>query len=102
MATYQMGPDTFAVPMALFRDNRIRVAKALKEAHPSLDDKSYVVVQGGVDIPFNDTDVDHLFRQVRANKSYQIKIIEFFFLGIFLSILVWSQRTWLLWSCSSW
>lgn len=65
MATYQMGPDTYAVPMKLFRDNRIRVAKAVKNAQPSLDDKAYIVLQGGVDIPFNDTDIDHVFRQVR-------------------------------------
>lgn len=64
MATYQMGPDTYAVPMTLFRDNRIRVAKAVKNAQPALDEQAFIVLQGGVDIPFNDTDIDHVFRQV--------------------------------------
>lgn len=75
MATYQMGPNTYAVPMTLFRDNRIRVAKDVKAAQPSLDDNAYIILQGGVDIPFNDTDIDHIFRQVRAYKPLSIQVV---------------------------
>lgn len=62
MSVYQMGPETLAVPMTLFRNNRNRVVKELQKSN-RVDEKTYVLLQGGTDVSFNDTDVDYLFRQ---------------------------------------
>jgi len=61
-AVYQMGPGTLAVPMQMFKDNRRRVVDKLKDIN-SLDDKTFLLLQGGSDVSFNDTDIDHPFRQ---------------------------------------
>lgn len=60
-----MGPGTHAVPLSLFRDNRLRVCNALKSI-PSVgnDEKAFVLLQGGDSINLYNTDVEYLFRQV--------------------------------------
>lgn len=58
-----MGRDTYGVPLSLFHENRTRLAAALKKTG-KLPNNSFVLLQGGDNVSFNDTDVDHLFRQV--------------------------------------
>ncbi|KAL6265645.1 hypothetical protein P5V15_002437 [Pogonomyrmex californicus] len=56
--------DTLKVPMSLFRDNRERLISRLRAKCESAMG-TFVVLQGGVDVPFNDTDVNWPFRQIR-------------------------------------
>lgn len=53
-----MGDGTHKIPLSLYSLNRQRLSSKIPEG-------SVIVLQGGVDVPFNDTDVDHVFRQVR-------------------------------------
>ncbi|XP_036343902.1 xaa-Pro dipeptidase [Rhagoletis pomonella] len=62
MASFRMGPTTHSVPMSLFQKNRQKTAAALRE-HGSVKSKSYVLLAGGDDVSFNDTDISYLFRQ---------------------------------------
>lgn len=62
MATFSMGQQTYAVPMALFRQNRAKVCAALRE-NAAIKRSTYVLMEGGRDVSFNDTDVSFLFRQ---------------------------------------
>ncbi|XP_061392352.1 xaa-Pro dipeptidase [Musca vetustissima] len=62
MATFQMSPQTHAVPMALFRKNRQKVCEALK-SNVAVEKGSFVLLEGGKDVSFNDTDTNYLFRQ---------------------------------------
>lgn len=62
MASFQMGPQTFSVPMSLFKNNRQRLCLALQAASATVDG-TFVLLEGGKDVSFNDTDVDYLFRQ---------------------------------------
>ncbi|XP_037817170.1 xaa-Pro dipeptidase-like [Lucilia sericata] len=62
MATFQMGPETHAVPMALFRKNREKVCNALRESK-AVEKGSFVLLEGGKDVSFNDTDINYNFRQ---------------------------------------
>ncbi|XP_067636716.1 xaa-Pro dipeptidase [Eurosta solidaginis] len=62
MASFRMGPTTHTVLMSLFQKNRQKVATALRE-HRLVKPKSYVLLAGGDDVSFNDTDVNHPFRQ---------------------------------------
>ncbi|XP_055390531.1 xaa-Pro dipeptidase-like [Condylostylus longicornis] len=62
MAFFKMGPGTLEIPMTMFRNNRNKVAREMKN-HKLVDNKSYILLQGGNDVSFNDTDVDYLFRQ---------------------------------------
>lgn len=62
MANFQMSESTYAVPMSLFRENRQKVAAAVRQ-QAGVDNKAYIFLAGGKDIPFNDTDVNHAFRQ---------------------------------------
>ncbi|XP_053676185.1 xaa-Pro dipeptidase [Anopheles nili] len=64
MAVFQMGSHTHAIPMALFRNNRVKVVNELRRAHNFGDDsKPVVLLQGGDNISHYDTDVDYVFRQ---------------------------------------
>lgn len=54
--------DTLKVPMSLFRDNRQRLTSRLR-ASSEIFPGTFVVLQGGSDVPFNDTDVNLPFRQ---------------------------------------
>lgn len=62
MATFQMGPQTHAVPMALFRKNREKVVGALRQTS-AVGKGSFVLLEGGKEVSFNDTDVNLPFRQ---------------------------------------
>lgn len=63
MATFKMGAQTHAVPMALFRKNRSKVCAALKENSITDEKGTYILLEGGKDVSFNDTDVNYSFRQ---------------------------------------
>lgn len=62
MAQFQMNERTYAVPMTLFRNNREKVCQVLRKL-PDIPELAFVLMKGGVDINFNDTDVTYLFRQ---------------------------------------
>ena len=62
MATFQMGPQTHAVPMVLFRKNREKVLSALRE-NSAVEKGSFVLLEGGKEVSFNDTDTNLPFRQ---------------------------------------
>lgn len=64
-ATVDMGPGTHAIPMSLFRDNRLRVCNALRKIPNIGDENTFVLLQGGDAIPLYNTDVEYIFKQVR-------------------------------------
>lgn len=68
-STIDMGPGTYAIPLSLFKENRLRVCSALKEITNVIDDKTYILLQGGDAINLYNTDVEYLFRQVSLNPS---------------------------------
>lgn len=55
-----MGPHTKGVPLELFLENRSRLVKQIQEKNKD----SLVLLQGGNEISFYDTDTSYLFRQV--------------------------------------
>lgn len=61
MAFYQMGPDTLAIPMEMFQENRAKVCEAMNKV-TTLD--SVILLEGGSDLSWYDTDVEHVFKQV--------------------------------------
>lgn len=63
-ATLDMGPGTLAIPLSLFRDNRLRVCTALKAIPNAGDDNAFILLQGGDSINLYNTDVEYNFRQV--------------------------------------
>lgn len=63
-ATLDMGPGTLAIPLTLFRDNRLRVRTALKALPNVGDDNAFILLQGGDSINLYNTDVEYNFRQV--------------------------------------
>ncbi|XP_068153276.1 xaa-Pro dipeptidase [Drosophila tropicalis] len=64
---FHMGQETHAVPMTLFKNNRDRATKAiLEKVLPVLKFQSgnlIVLLEGGKDKSFYNTDVDYVFRQ---------------------------------------
>lgn len=66
--TISMGPGTHAVPVSLFRGNRLRVCDALKALpEPGLiDENTFVLLQGGDSISWYNTDVEYVFKQVNV------------------------------------
>ncbi|KAG5900256.1 hypothetical protein JTB14_018235 [Gonioctena quinquepunctata] len=54
-----LGPHTLEVPQILFETNRQRLVEKLKEKHSN----SVVVLEGGNEISFYDTDTAYVFRQ---------------------------------------
>ncbi|XP_075154814.1 dipeptidase C [Haematobia irritans] len=62
MASFQMSPSTYAVPMALFRKNRRNLCAALR-GQSAVEKRTYVLLEGGKTVSFNDTDTSYLFRQ---------------------------------------
>ncbi|XP_017767587.1 PREDICTED: xaa-Pro dipeptidase [Eufriesea mexicana] len=60
---FQRGNSTLKVPMSLFRNNRKRLVARVK-AHAKVPATgTFIILQGGVEIPFNDTDISWPFRQ---------------------------------------
>lgn len=64
--TLQMGPNTLAIPLRLFRENRERVAKAVRrDGKLTTYDQVFILLQGGESVPLYNTDVLYNeFRQV--------------------------------------
>lgn len=69
-----MGPGTLEIPLELFDLNRKRVAEKIRTKCPI---KSIILLQGGDEVPFYDTDTSyHVFRQVFLKR---LKKSRFFF-----------------------
>lgn len=66
--TINMGPNTLAIPLEMFRENRDRVCASL-EAETTVVKDALVFLAGGDSIPLYNTDVDYLFRQVSRIKN---------------------------------
>lgn len=62
-----MGAGTHEIPVELFEQNRKRLADRLR-AREGLGN-AIVLLQGGSDIPFYDTDTTYIFRQVRRVRT---------------------------------
>ena len=62
-SVFQMGPSSLSVPMSMFADNRRRLCDKLKEGG-EVTKGAIVLLQGGRQECFNNTDIDVLFRQV--------------------------------------
>ncbi|XP_012272289.1 xaa-Pro dipeptidase [Orussus abietinus] len=60
---FERGEHCLKVPMSLFRENRQRLIERLKKIQAVPQRGAYVVLKGGVDVPFNDTDINLPFRQ---------------------------------------
>ncbi|KAL3281512.1 hypothetical protein HHI36_004719 [Cryptolaemus montrouzieri] len=60
-ATLNMGPGTYSIPLKLFQQNRNRLVERLKARN--VQNGSVVLLEGGDDVPFYDTDTTYLFRQ---------------------------------------
>lgn len=65
MSVYQPGPNTLAVPMTLFKENREKVISELRK-QPSVAENSLILLQGGSELPIYSSDTFYLFRQVSA------------------------------------
>ncbi|XP_030369453.1 xaa-Pro dipeptidase [Scaptodrosophila lebanonensis] len=63
MASYKMGPQTYAVPMSLFKHNRERSCTALLENLDKCLKSPYALLEGGKDLSLYNTDVEYVFRQ---------------------------------------
>uniref|UniRef100_A0A915HRG2 Aminopeptidase P N-terminal domain-containing protein n=1 Tax=Romanomermis culicivorax TaxID=13658 RepID=A0A915HRG2_ROMCU len=59
---FSRGTNNFSVPMRLFQLNRQRLCQAL-QADSTIPKGSFVVLQGGSEIPRYNTDVNYVFRQ---------------------------------------
>lgn len=66
-----MGPGTHVIPVDLFEQNRKRLADRLR-AREGLGN-AIVLLQGGSEIPFYDTDTTYIFRQVYGHIFYNKK-----------------------------
>lgn len=64
-STIDMGPGTHAIPLKLFRGNRLRVCQALRDIPNLNDGKTFILLQGGDSVSLYNTDVEYAnFRQV--------------------------------------
>lgn len=63
MAAFQMGPETLRIPMEMFKENRAKVCNAMERVSTK---NSIILLEGGSDLSWYDTDVDHVFKQVRS------------------------------------
>jgi Xaa-Pro dipeptidase len=61
-----MGDHTHKIPMSLFKDNRSKVIDELRKDERLAGKKAMLLLQGGDNISFYDTDVDYVFRQVKS------------------------------------
>lgn len=68
MSVYQNGPNSLAVPMKLFKENRERVVCQLRKLS-NVPENSYILLKGGSEISQYDTDVHYVFRQVSSSNS---------------------------------
>lgn len=56
-----MGPHTLSIPMDMFKENRDKVCNALEGSNLN---NAIILLEGGSDLSWYDTDVDHVFKQV--------------------------------------
>ena len=81
MSKYQAGPKTLAIPMALYKKNRLRLVEELKILGTIHNKKEYsrlgavpsnalVMLQGGKQECRHDTDHENLFRQVCRMRAW--------------------------------
>lgn len=69
-----MGPHTLNISTKLFETNRKRLVDALQK----VKENSTVVLQGGSEVSFYDTDTSYIFKQV--GKKWRLTfLIHFFF-----------------------
>lgn len=61
--TIGMGPGTYQIPLKLFENNRKRVCDELKNTK-SIEENTFILLQGGDSISFYNTDTEYVFRQV--------------------------------------
>ncbi|XP_037960349.1 xaa-Pro dipeptidase-like [Teleopsis dalmanni] len=103
MANFRMGPDTHVVPMTLFRNNRNKLASVLRESSGIRAKTSYVLLKGGKEVSFNDTDVNYPFRQesyfqylfgVKEPNCYGVLHVESGKSTLFVPRLVEEYATW--------
>lgn len=67
MASFQMGPETLRIPMEMFKENRAKVCNAMAPVSPK---NSVILLEGGSDVSWYDTDVDHVFKQVENDQIH--------------------------------
>lgn len=73
-----MGDHTYAVPLALFKTNRNRLVKALEADHKN----SIVLLEGGDEVSFYDTDITYnVFRQVRNSCIHRRSLWMYYFMN---------------------
>lgn len=83
---FTRGDHTITVPKTLFRDNRTRLAHRLRETAGVPGEGGFVLLQGGEDVPFNDTDINYEFRQVCFPPVFILFLDTLFFI-IFLQFM---------------
>lgn len=96
MSVHNKGEHTHSVPMSMFKNNRSRVIAALKDQNEKIrSNNAYIILKGGDEIGFYDTDVlVNTFRQVsncylKLNDKEIFNSFCFSFEGIIFPILVW-------------
>lgn len=70
---YSQGLNTHKVPMALFKENRVKLGKAMQEQGAKPD--SIMLLKGGVDHHIHNSDVDYVFAQ-ESNFQYVFGVPE--------------------------
>lgn len=95
-----MGPQTEEVPLILFFENRNRLVRKLQE----INKNSFVLLQGGTEVSFYDTDTTYnIFRQVSSLSNWvQFKLIFFFFITYFHKIVQINQYKSITKNCLFW
>lgn len=92
---FQRGNHTLKVPMSLFQNNRKRLIKRIKANKKVSDTGTFIILEGGVEIPFNDTDIHWPFRQVSKLLIFIYQYFnKYFFYIIFLLGIIFSMVFW--------
>lgn len=71
---FSMGVNTHKIPMSLFAENRTKVCSALQNQSCSLKN-CVILLQGGEEVPWNDTDVSYVFKQVSTKFDLSLIIL---------------------------
>lgn len=92
---FQRGNHTLKVPMSLFQNNRKRLIERIKANKKVSDTGTFIILEGGVEIPFNDTDIHWPFRQVSKLLIFIYQYFnKYFFYIIFLLGIIFSMVFW--------
>lgn len=93
---FQRGNHTLKVPMSLFQNNRKRLIERIKANKKVPDTGTFIILEGGVEIPFNDTDICWPFRQVSKLLTFIYQYFDkyffyiiFLFIGVIFSMVFW-------------